>query len=136
MATKPIPMVAANGSTTRYWLGSDIERAAAKAGTVVFGADGQWWQVVEIARARTNSITVEYTGWGKVVSAAYAAKAQEVERLKTELDYVRSCAKPMFDAPLNETHAAAAAKAQEIEAQLRRMDKRVVARVMPQVEVN
>lgn len=135
MATKPIPMTAANGNTTRYWLGSDIERAAAKAGTVVFGADGQWWQVVEIARARTNAITVEYTGWGKVVSAAYAEKAQEVERLKTELAAARLTAQPNSDMLDSERSEEAAEKVRDIEAQLRRMDKRVVAAVMPAVTI-
>ena len=51
----------------RGFLCGDAIRAAKLIGTVVLGDDAQWYEITEI-KTRRNPISIDYIGYGKVVS--------------------------------------------------------------------
>lgn len=122
-------------TTTGYWLGMDRDRAANKLGTVVQDPTGQWWEVTEIKARRTSPLSVDFIGYGKKVSAKYAALSQQIESLKN--DWLAAKDESTFGPAAWDFNAGAPARAKmaEIKAQLDSLDAARVAKVMPRVEI-
>ena len=129
MATM-IPMTA-----TGYWLGADGEKAANKLGTVIQDPAGQWWEVTEIKTRRTNALTVDYIGYGKKVSAKYAAISRSIETLK--LAWLKAKANSTFGPAAWDFAAGAPHRARmaEIKQELAAMDSERVNKVMPRITI-
>jgi len=119
----------------RYVIGSDKGKAMARIGTVIQDPTGQWWEVTEIKAWRNNSITTDYTGFGKKVSAKYATLSKQIEDLK--LAYLAAKAESTFGPAAWDFNAGAPARAKmaAVKEQLAAIDQARVAKVMPSVEV-
>jgi len=84
---------------------------------------------------RTSALSVDYTGWGQIVSATYAAKAQTIERFKLEMDAARRFGDPGPDHLDSPAKAAYRARAAELAEKLLVLDQRLVEKVVPSIKV-
>ena len=96
----------------RGFLCGDATRAAKLIGTVVLGDDAQWYQITEI-KTRRNPISIDYIGYGKVVSEKTAVAILRVMAAKKALQEAKAQIKELSLQPhrANELAAAKEAKA-------------------------